>query len=528
MKTLFTNAVIYSPDKLKADTIAVYDGRILEIGSKTNLLSLKRRGFKVIDLMKKTVLPGFIDSHVHLLSTGYSLMNVNLDDLDSLDKAVAKIKKAAARRAAGRWLLGRGWNKNLWGIDFPDKKILDQACPDSPAAFYSKDGHSLWANSAALQYAGITASMPDPDGGKIMRDAAGEPTGILFETATELLMNRVPEPTADLKMRALKMAVSHFNKFGITGVGDCDWYANRLNIFRQGREKNQLNLRVFMMLAPDDVDSAVRLGLKTGFGDDFITTGCLKLYMDGALGSQTAWMHSAYEGRPDNFGMSTLTGDELEMYFEKTHMSGIGLAIHAIGDRANSEVLAFFAKKYAVSKKLGLKHRIEHVQLLRRNDISKFNRYNISASVQPVHIISDRDMADEHWGKRSEYAYPLGMLLQAGARLGFGSDCPIENPNPMLGIYAAVCRKRPGDTRTAWYTKQCISLGEAVKAYTTGAADICGWQGKTGVLAPGARADLVVLSDDIFKTKIDSLPEVAVLATIIDGQVVHKDGAFKL
>lgn len=528
MKTLFTNAVIYSPNRLKADTIAVHDGKILEIGSKTNLLSLKKRGFKVIDFKNKALLPGFIDAHVHLLSTGYGLMNVNLDNLDSLEKVTAKINKAAARLVEGRWLLGRGWNKNLWGVDFPDKTILDKVCPENPAAFYSKDGHALWANSAALQYAGINSGTPDPEGGRIMRDAAGEPTGMLFENAAEMLMNKVPEPTVEYKMRALKKAVGYFNKFGITGVGDCDWYSNRLNLFRQAQEKNQLSLRVFLMLAPRDIDSAVRLGLKSGFGDDYITIGCLKLYMDGALGSQTAWMHSPYEGQPSNTGMPTLTGDELEMYFEKTHMSGIGLAIHAIGDRANSEVLAFLAKKYAVSKKLGLRHRIEHVQLLRRNDISKFKKYDVAASVQPIHLISDRDMAERHWGKRSRYAYPFGMLQKAGARLGFGSDSPIEDANPLPGIYAAVCRKRPGDTRPAWYDNQRLSLIEAVKAYTSGAADICCWQNKAGVIEAGARADFVVLSDDIFKIKIDKLADAAVLATIVGGQVVYKDGAFKL
>jgi hypothetical protein len=528
MKTLFINAVIYSPERLKADCIASCDGRIFEIGSKNNLLSLRRRGFKVIDLKRKVILPGFIDAHLHLLSTGYNLQNVNLQGVDSLDKAVSIIKKAAKKLGPGRWLIGRGWNKNLWGDEFPDKKILDKVCPDNPARFYSKDGHLLWVNSTALKLCGIDKNTPDPPAGAIKRYPDGRPTGILFENACELVTLKTPEPSIDLKLKAIKKAVGKLNSLGITGVADCDNFSGRLSLFRQAQEKGILSLRVFMMLAPDDVNAASSLGLKTGFGDDFITVGCLKLYMDGSLGSQTALMFSPYNGKPDNSGISTMTNDELEMYFEKTHIQGISLAVHAIGDRANSELLQFLGKKYAVSERLGLKHRIEHAQLLRKSDISKFKRYNIAASVQPVHIIADRDLADMHWGKRSKYAYPFNMLLRAGAQMGFGSDSPIEDPNPFLGLYAAIARKSPGDDRPAWYPEQKLTLKQAVRAYTRGAADICSWQGKSGVLAEGARADFVVISDDIFRVRQDEIPDVKVLATIVDGRVVYRDRSFRL
>lgn len=528
MKALFINAVIYTPERLTADCLALCDGRIFEIGSKIKLLSLRRRGFKVINLKRRVILPGFIDAHLHLLGTGYNLQNVNLHGIDSLDKAVSIIQKAAKKLAPGRWLVGRGWNKNLWADDFPDKKILDKVCPDNPARFYSKDGHVLWVNSMALKLCRIDKNTPDPPGGAIRRYSDGRPTGILFENACELVTSKIPEPSIDLKLKAIRMAVRKLNSLGITGIADCDSFSGRFSLLKQAQEKGILSLRVFMMLAPDDVNAASSLGLKTGFGDDFITIGCLKLYMDGSLGSQTAWVSSHYEGKPGNFGISTMTSDELEMYFEKTHIQGISLAVHAIGDRANSELLQFFGKKYAVSKKLGLKHRIEHAQLLPKSDILMFKRYNIAASVQPIHIIADRDLADKHWGRRSKYAYPFNMLLKAGAQLGFGSDSPIEDPNPFLGIYAAVARKSPGDDRPAWYPEQKLTVKQAIRAYTKGAADICSWQGKSGVLAEGARADFVVVSDDIFRIKQDEIPDIKVLATVVNGRVVYKDRSFRL
>ncbi|MCD6161099.1 MAG: amidohydrolase [candidate division Zixibacteria bacterium] len=528
MKTLFTNAVIYSPKRIKGDCLAVSDGRIFGIGSKSKLISLKRHGFKVVDLKKKAVLPGFVDSHLHLLSTGYNLQSVDLSGLDTLDKVTAKISKAAKNTHSGQWLLGRGWDKNLWGSEFPDKTVLDKICPKNPVRLFSKDGHAIWVNSLALRLCKINKKTPEPAKGAIMSYSDGSPTGILFENAIDLVINKIPEPTIDFKFKALKKAIKHLNRCGITGAADCDWYANRLNLFQSAREKGFLNLRVFMMLSPDDIDSASSLGLKTGCGDDIITIGALKLYSDGALGSQTAWMFSPYENQPDNFGMPTLSEDELEMYFEKTHLKGISMAVHAIGDRANAELLKFFGKKYAVSKKLGLHHRIEHAQILRKIDIPRFKRYNIAACVQPVHLPADRDMADKYWGKRAKLAFPLKMLFKSGAKIGFSSDSPIESPNPFPGIHAAVARKAPGDNRPAWHPEHSITLKQAIEAYTFGSAGLCGWQNKCGELKPGLQADFVVLSDNIFKVKTKQIPELKVLATVFNGQVVYRDRNFKL
>ncbi|MCP4582611.1 MAG: amidohydrolase [candidate division Zixibacteria bacterium] len=528
MKNLFTNAAIYSPDKLRGDCIAVDNGMIAEIGPKNRLIHLKRHGFKVIDLNGKTILPGIIDSHLHLMGTAYHLVNINLDNIDSLEKALATIGKAAEKARPRQWLLGRGWNKNIWHDGTPDSTALNKICPNNPIRLFSKDGHTLWVNSMALKVCGIDNTTPDPDGGTIQRDSDGRPTGILFENACDLIVDKIPGATTGFKLKVLKKAVKMLNSHGITGVCDCDWDDNRLSLFSMAREKDILNLRICMMLSPDDIDSAVQLGLKSGFGDSFITLGGLKLYMDGALGSQTGWMHEPYENQPNNFGIPAMSDDELEMNFEKTHLNGISLAVHAIGDKANTELLEFFGKKLAVSRKLKLNHRIEHAQILRTEDLEKFKRYNVAAGVQPIHLIGDRDMAEKQWGIRSRYAYPFGSLLKKGAVLGFGSDCPIEDPNPFMGIYAAVARKHPKDDRPAWYGQECITVKEAVRAYTEGSARICGWQGKSGVIAPGAKADFTVISDNIFKIKIDQIPQVKALATIVDGRIVYKDKAFKV
>ncbi len=527
MKTLFTNAVIYSPLKLRADSIAVDNGRIVDIGTKTKLAPLKRHGFKVLNLKGKTLLPGFIDSHLHLLSSGYDLLNVRLDYIDSLDKVLVKIEKAAANVPAGQWVLGRGWNKNLWGDDFPTKEMLDKVCPNKPARFYSKDGHSIWANSAALKIAGIDDRTLDPAGGRIGRASDGSPNGMFFENAVGLIDDYLPEAPTDYKLKALKKAVTHFNKLGITGVGDMDWHPNRLGLFKIAEDRRQLSLRVYMMLSPDDVLPASKLGLRTGFSDGFITIGALKLYMDGALGSQTAWMFEAYENS-SNTGVPTLSEEQLEDYFERTHLNGISMAIHAIGDRANAELLDFFGKKYKISKKLGLKHRLEHAQHMRKEDIAKFKKYDVGVALQPIHILADRDMAGKQLGERARWAYPFATMLKRGATIGFGSDCPIEDANPLIGIYAAIARKRPGDDRGSWYGEECITLPEAIRAYTEGAASICRWGECSGMIANGRQADFVVLSEDIYKVDKDRIPDIKVLATIVNGEIVYQNKAMKL
>jgi len=528
MRTLFVNGVFYSPEKLKADCLAVYRGQIVDIGTRTQLINLRRRGYKVVDLKKRTVLPGFIDSHVHLLSTGYSLLRLDLSSINSLEKAVIIIEKAAKKLSSGQWLIGSGWDKNLWGIQFPDKTILDKICPDNPVKLSSKDGHAVWVNSAALQLCGIDANTSDSEGGAIKKYPDGSPTGILLENAIGLISEKIPQPTNDFKIKALKKAIKKFNQYGITGVGDCDGYSNRLDIFQTAQEKGLLNLRVFMMLSSDDLDSAVGLGVRTGFGDGLINIGALKLYMDGSLGSQTALMHSSYENQPDNFGIRTLSNDELEMYFEKAHIKNIALAVHAIGDKANSELLKFFGKKYAVSQKLGLLHRIEHAQHLRKEDIPKFRKYNVAAAIQPIHLTADRDMAEKHLGERAKLAYPFNSLLKGKAKVGFGSDSPIENPNPFIGIYAAVTRKNPADNEPGWNLNEAVSLKQAIEAYTAGSAQLCKWQNKCGALTIGAKADFTVISDDIFKIGPEKIPNMQVLATVFNGQIVYTHRNFKL
>ena len=528
MKRLYTNAVIYSPNKLRADTIAVDNGRIIEIGNKSKLDSLKRHGFKVINLKGKTVFPGFIDSHLHLLSTGYGLLSVDLSNIDSLEKVLAKIEKAAKKHPAGQWLIGRGWNKNLWGNDFPTKEMLDKISPRNPALFFAKDGHTIWVNSLAIKAASVDEHTPDPEGGRIKRDSSGEATGVFMENAVELISNKIPEASTEFKLKAIKKASAYFNSLGITGVGDCDWNPGRLGLFDIARKRGFLNLRVFMMLSPDDISSAKTLGLHTGFGDDFITTGMLKLYMDGALGSQTAWMFEPYENSDHGCGVPTLSEDQLESYFERTHLEGISMAVHAIGDRAIAELLDFFGKKYKISKKLGLKHRIEHAQHMRKEDIARFKKYDVAVAVQPIHAMSDRDMSEKYIGKRSRWTYPFATMLKRGAKLGFGSDCPIEDPNPLMGIYAAIARKSPADKRGPWYKEECVTLAQAITGYTTGAAEICSWGGKCGDIAPGMKADFVVLSDDLYKIDTEQIPKVKVLATIVNGEIVYQNKAMKI
>jgi len=528
MKKLFINAVIYGPDRLKADSIAVFDGLIFDIGPAVKLINLKRRGFEVIDLKGNVIVPGFIDCHLHLLGLGLSLQRVDLSAANTLNKAITLISVAARKTPPGRWLIGRGWDKNSWGVAFPDKTILDKICPDNPVFLYSKDGHAVWVNSAALKAAGVDYSTADPPGGLIKRFSNGEPTGIVFENAIQIFEKALPPPTEAQKLDAVKRAGRKLNSLGITGAADCDWDAGRFRLFGKSAAAGNLKLRVFVMLSPDDIDSAGRIGLESGSGHGNLTVGCLKLYYDGSLGSQTALMFEPYNDSQDNCGVAAMTADQLEMFYERTHLKGISLAIHAIGDRANAEVLDFFARKQAISRKLGLRHRIEHAQILRKADIARFKKLDIGASVQPIHIAADRDVADKYWGLRARNAYPLGALLKSGVQVGFGSDSPVENADPRLGIYAAVARKKHGDNRDSWFPEHSISIAQAIRCYTEGAAALCRWENKAGVLKVGAAADFTVLSDDLLRLPVDKIPDIEILATIFNGTVAYSNGTLKL
>ena len=520
-RRIFINGEFHNPEPRSNvfQAVAIEEGKIIDIGSNANIKPLSKRGFDVYDLKKRCVIPGIIDSHLHLLALGNLFRRVDLDGVNSLDRVAAILEKAASTLKKGQWLQGRGWNKNLWGDDFPGKSLLD-AITGNPVALYSKDGHLLWVSSSTLEYCGIDSNTPDPPGGVILRDDNGIPTGVLKENAVDLVSEKIPSQSYEEKTGAIIAAQKHLLKQGIVAAGDCDTRSIPILDFKELDATGRLHMRIFKMIHPDDLDIADKLDLQTGKGSGRFRVGCLKLFADGALGSQTAYMFKPYNQSNDNCGVETLTEKEMGKYVSTAVRAGISVAVHAIGDKANYQVLKVLGKYGAAFSEKGLRPRIEHAQILKKKEIPGFKKYGVIASVQPIHVTSDRDVADRYWGARAQYAYPFRSLLRSGVELAFGSDAPIEKPNPMAGIHAAVTRKRPNETRKAWYPEERITVRQALKAYTLGAARACCYDDLTGSVAIGKRADFAVLSDDIFNSSVDRIHQIEVLATIIDGKVV--------
>lgn len=522
-KKVYINGNIYTQNSSapRAEAILIENGVIIEIGVNRDLRPYSNRGYELIDLKGNTVVPGIIDAHLHMLSLGRSFRRVNLDGVASLDEVKRIVKDAVTKLEPGRWLFGRGWNKNLWGNDFPSKEILDEVCP-VPAVLGSKDGHLLWVNSACLKQFGITRETPDPPGGVILKDSLGEPTGILKENAVELVYDNLPPEPYDEKINAIKAAHDHLLSLGITGFGDCDEDDDLFPIYRELDESGQLKLRTFKIIPRNFIKRAISLKYATGVGSEHFRIGALKLYADGALGSQTAYMFEPYSGSDDNYGVETLPPGQLDDLIGTAANNKISVAIHAIGDKANYQTLTGIANHREKFRQYGLRPRIEHCQILRESDIDLFRRHEIIASVQPIHATSDRDVADKYWGARARFAYPFKSLLDKGVCLAFGSDAPIEIANPLAGIHAAVTRQRKGETRPAWYPEERISVAQALDAYTTGAAYACCYDDIVGILKPGYTADFVVLSENIFEIAPERIADVVPLMTVIDGQIAYK------
>ncbi len=513
--------------------LATFSGRIIALGG-TDELAAAFPGFARVDLGGRAALPGLVDSHIHLAPYGISLRRVNLAGAHSLREATSAVAAAVAREQPGSWILGRGWDKNIWPEDrFPSASDLDAVSPGTPVALSSKDGHLLWVNTAALRLAGVTSQTPDPPGGEIARDRRGEPTGILKEeSAKDLVWKVVPAADAQTIERGIHDAAAMLHQMGITAVHSfvgTEAYdgGTVFGVLQQLAARGELRLRVWATLALGELDAAAACGLRTGFGSEWLRLGPVKVFADGTLGSQTASMLEPFGGQPANTGIAVHGREDLTAIVRRAVAAGWWCAIHAIGDRANRWVLDAYEANDEVSRRLGARHRIEHVQLLHPDDLPRLARLGVTASMQPLHATSDRDISDRYWGARSRTAYAWRSLRRAGTALAFGSDAPVETPDPWQGIYAAVTRRRPGESRAAWYPEEALTVEEAVRAYTVGAAWASGEETTRSALAPGRLADFIVLDRDVMVEAArdpDILLKVQVLATIIGGVPVYATG----
>jgi predicted amidohydrolase YtcJ len=527
---LLHNAQIYTLDRSnpRAEAIVIEAGRILAVGGKDLIRQFEGRAEQQ-DLGKRTVVPGLTDAHIHLQQYALGLKKVNCET-PTLAQCLEGVAARARQTPPGEWILGHGWAQNDWpdlppeGEGFPTADLLDVIAPAHPVYLTAKSLHAGWVNSAAMRLAGISSSTPDPPDGKILHDKTGSASGILLEGAMRLATQAQKAPSEDEVAGAIEQAQPLLWKFGLTGVHDFDQRACFMAL-QSLHASGRLGLRITKSVPVELLPHAHALGLRSGFGDDLLRIGSVKVFMDGALGPRTAAMFQPYGTEPENRGILNVDGEELFEIGRQAGEVGLSVAVHAIGDRANHEALNAFEQLRADEREAGrpkLRHRIEHVQVLHPVDRPRLAALQVIASMQPIHAISDMTAADRYWGKRSRYAYAWKTQQNHGARLAFGSDAPVESPNPFLGLHAAVTRRRPDGhpAPEGWYPAERVTIRTALEAYTAGPAYAAGTDDRLGRLRPGYLADLVVLEEDPFTCPADDLLTMQARSTMLGGQWV--------
>lgn len=519
MNQLFVNGNIYSLTRKQtpyAEAMWVEDGIIREMGSTKTLRNRVGRAVEV-DLQGKTVIPSFTDSHIHFLNFGLGLKQLQLEGL-SLEQVLDRVRIKAADTQRDTWIVGRGFNFNDWAEGWPKKEWLDQITTTHPVVLVAKDGHMIWVNTRALTLLGISDNTPNPRGGVIQREPGGELTGIFQERACDLILDKLPEPSLDDCEEALARAIKQAHAYGITAVHNME-DARSLKVAQRLRARGDLNFRIWSTIPQTQIDLAVELGLASGFGDRYLRIGGIKIFADGSLGSRTAWMLDPYENTNDR-GVTVTDQAELASLVEKANQADLPVVVHGIGDGAVRAVLDAVETK----GRKDLRNRLEHSQLVSPEDINRFSKLNVIPSMQPTQCPEDRYMADVYWGERCSTIYPFRRLLDSGARLAFGSDCPVETCNVFLGLYSAVARKRWSEPNSdPWYPDQAISLYEALRAYTIDAAYAGGEEHYRGDLRPNMAADFLVLSQDILASEDpEILKETQILATYFEGKLLYQ------
>lgn len=504
--------------------LAVKDGRITHVFNEDQATALPATD-QTINLGGRILLPGLIDAHLHLQKYAETLERLDCETA-TRQECLAKVAQRAASTPPGDWILGHGWNHNTWPDGYGSAQDLDLIAPDHPVYLTGKSLHVSWANSLAFDLAGIKDGSPDPPGGKIQRSKDGNPTGILFEEAVKLIENVIPKPGVAQVAQSIQKAQENLWRMGLTGVHDFDREMCILAL--QLLEKSgQLGLRINKTIPKEFLSKAIELGYQTGLGSDWLWFGGVKDFADGALGPNTAAMLAAYEGT-DQKGMLLMDEEDLVGLGMMAAAGRLALSIHAIGDLANRTVIDAIEQLRVHERELKidpLPHRIEHVQLIDPADIGRLAELNITASMQPIHATSDMKMADKFWGDRSAFSYAPRLFLDSGARVIFGSDAPVESPNPWLGIHAAVTRQRADGTPglDGWHPTGRVSVSEAIKGFTLEPAKAAGRGDQQGKLAPGYWADCIVLEKDPFECHPAELLEIQPSGTMINGSWVYRN-----
>ncbi len=519
------NARIYtSPLDQGMTALAIDQKRIAAVGTDKFILGNYGQGSKLQDMNRAVIWPGLIDAHIHLQLFAMALQWI---DCETLTQAACldRVAKKAREIQPGKWLIGHGWNQNAWPEGLGNVSMLDQVAPDHPVFLTAKSLHAAWANSNALKAASISPDTPNPPGGLIAKDDQGLLTGILYESAMHLVQQAIPLPARDEIINAIREAQFMLCRFGITAVHDFDG-PDCLLALQKLQQAGDLKIKVVKAIHVDDLPHVLSLGIYNGLGNAHLRLGPLKIFADGALGPHTSAMLQPYYGDSENKGILMVDANEISKWGQQAALNGFNLAVHAIGDHANRVVLDGLEKLrfYEQEQNLpALRHRIEHVQLIDPVDQPRLAALKITASMQPVHATSDMPMADRFWGLRSQNAYAWQSLLRQKTMIAFGSDAPVESPNPFWGLHAAVTRCRRDGTpgKDGWYPEQRLSLIQAVRGYTQGPAYAAGQENVMGKLAPGYTADLITFDEDPFTIPAENLFKISPTATMIDGEWIR-------
>lgn len=530
---IFKNANIITMDEKnpRAQAIAIRGDKILAVGSNQQIERFRGRGTKVLDLEGKTIVPGLIDAHVHLISLGKSLSILNLEGTSSLDEVLEMVKEKVQRAKPAEWILGRGWDQNDWPIkEFPTRWDLDRVAPQNPVHLTRICGHMVWVNSRVLEMAGITKETKSPEGGKIIHDpSTGEPTGVFVDQAIDLVERIIPPPTYQQKKEYAKRAIRGCLRVGLTEVHDASVELEMVKIYKELLKEGNLPLRLYLMLRGPGkaVKAYLERGPEIGLGDRRLTIRAIKLFADGSLGSRGAALLEPYSDAPGERGLITMDPDTACEIMVRALERGFQVCTHAIGDSANRLVLNLIERALKGHPSRDHRFRIEHAQVIAPEDIPRFAKLGVIPSMQPAHCTSDMYWAEDRLGpERVKGAYAWRSLLDTGVRIPGGSDAPVESINPLWGIYAAVTRQdHKGWPQGGWHPEQRVSREEALRMFTLDAAYGAFEEKIKGSLEKGKLADLTVLSKDIMRVPAPEILQTEVLMTVVGGKIVFEEGS---
>jgi predicted amidohydrolase YtcJ len=525
---IITHAKVWTVDKThpEAQALAVLGDRIVAVGTDDEVSAWRGPQTKTIDAGGKLLLPGFNDSHVHFVTGGAQLDNVQLNDATSAQEFARRIAERAKTTPKGSWILGGDWDETKWSpADLPTKELIDPGTGYTPVFVSRYDGHMGIANSAALRAAGITAQTPDPPGGAIVRDAKGNPTGALKDAAQDMLYQHIPPRSHDERLHAVQRALAHAASLGVTGVQHMMAEYADIAVYDELRERGELTTRIYAAPLITDFESLAKIGVRRAFGDSYLRIGAVKGFADGSLGSRTAYFFEPFSDTPGNRGL--LSGEmqppaAMRERMLKADSAGIQLCTHAIGDQGISIILDFYTDVVKEHGPADRRFRIEHAQHMAAKDFDRFAQLGVIASMQPYHAIDDGRWAEGRIGHdRASRTYAFRTFLDHGVRLAFGTDWDVAPLNPMLGVYAAVTRATlDGKNPNGWFPEQKLTVAEAVEAYTMGSAYAEFQEKEKGSITPGKLADMVIVSEDIFKIDPVKIRDVKVLKTFVGGKMV--------